>query len=103
MKLRWRRPPRRQISLDPVQVAVVRFLLRFKAAPLARIEAEVANDWAVSSADFARAIGGLVEQEVVTQAFGAEDLKPFAAITPLGRRLRGRLPRETRSSVTVYL
>ncbi|MGI8926365.1 MAG: hypothetical protein ACR2HN_06930 [Tepidiformaceae bacterium] len=104
MNLRfWQRPPRQAVMLDPVQAVAVRFLLRHRAAPVDVIVAEGRATLFADRESVEGALRGLAAQGVIAFGYGAEDLEPFVSITPLGRRLRGKLPRDTRSALAVYV
>ncbi len=101
MKLPWMRE-RVRVDLDPVQVTIVLFLLRFGTAPSSKLFGEVTVSHGCDEADFRAAITSLAEKELV-------DVRPqdFAetwfALSKLGKRLKGKLPVGVRTGLAVYI
>ena len=104
MRFPWRAAKdRHTVNLDPVQLLVVHALLRRGPAPLSVLwsEAEVANS--LPREMFDSAMADLVRQEVAAAGFLEENGAPVLLLTPLGKRLKGKIPLESRSAMAIYL
>ncbi|OAI38553.1 hypothetical protein AYO38_09505 [bacterium SCGC AG-212-C10] len=99
----WQRGERICIDVDPAQVTVVRFLLRFGPAPQDRLYSEVAVTSGLDRGTFMLSLADLVSKTVIEPRFQPEDGETWFVLTALGRRLKGKLPQSTRSSLSVYL
>jgi hypothetical protein len=100
---RWPRRPRVTVNLDPVQLIVVNALLRKGPAPLSVLWAEVEMARPLPREMFNTAMADLVRQEVAVAGAMVEGGAPVLSLTPLGRRLRGKVPRESRAALAIYL
>lgn len=99
----WRRRPRQQVTIDPVQVEVVSHLLRFgpqtREALFHAVEASRGTD----RDTFGTAMLGLLDQRVAEHRFAPERDETTFVLTKLGLRLRGKLPSQSRSRISFYL
>lgn len=100
MRLPWQRE-RFRIDLDPIQVTLMRFLLRFGPAPAAKLFDEVTVTHGAEVADFRSALAGLVEKELI-ESKPQQDAEPWFELTALGKRLRGKVP-NVRTGLAVYV
>lgn len=102
---RWpfrRREPVR-VDIDPVQLVVVNFLLRYKAAPQDTIHDEVHGTLGTQREPFVLALAGLASQGLIEPRYQPESGETWFVLSPLGRRLRGKVPRSSRSALAVFL
>jgi hypothetical protein len=101
-----RRTPkaRKGVDVDPVQLVVIQFLIRFQAGPLDDLFREVSNVRPdVPREMFDTAMADAVAQDILDYRFDADTGKTLMVLTATGRRLKGRLPATTRSRLRVYL
>lgn len=99
--LRWFRRQRTAVELDPLQIALVQFVLRHGPAPDQKLFEDVALDVYAGQAEFVAAIASLVERGIFEPRLQPDDGTWFV-LGPLGKRLRGKIP-SVRSGVTVYV
>lgn len=100
MKWPWQRE-RVRIDLDPIQVTLMRFLLRFGPAPAAKLFDEVTVTHGAEMADFRSALAGLVEKELLDSK-PQQDAEPWFTLTSRGKKLRGKVP-NVRTGLAVYI
>ncbi|MBI2766439.1 MAG: hypothetical protein HYX53_11095 [Chloroflexi bacterium] len=103
MKLPWRRRHRVRVDVDPVQLIALRFLLRFGPALPDTLFAEVFETRATPREMFDAAIASLVAAGLAEHRFDPADATTALVLTPLGQRLKGKLPAESCSTIAVYL
>lgn len=99
----FRRRPRVQIDIDPVQLASLNFLLRFQSAPIEEVWREVNGARPVDREGFSAAIAGIAAQDLVDYRFQIGTGETLLALTALGARLKGRLPASSGSRLAIYL
>ena len=92
-----------RIDLEPGQVVIVRFLLRYKAAPESKLFDEVHGTIGLDQVSFLVALGDLASREVIEPRFQPDESETWFVLSKLGKRLRGKLPPESRSSLAVYV
>ena len=103
---RWWPFPRRErvrVDLDPSQLVTVHFLLRYKAAPENKIYDEVAATTWIDRGDFLRLLVDLVSRGIVEPHPQPETQETWFVLTDLGKRLRGKIPRESKAAIAVYV
>ena len=98
-----RRAPRRSVDIDPVQLTVLHALLKRGPMPLRVLYAEVILERTLPREMFDSAMADLVRQEVAAAGFIEETGAPGLLLTPFGKRLKGKLPRESGAALRVYL
>jgi hypothetical protein len=103
MRWPWRRRERRTVDIDPVQLIVVHHLLRFGASPIEALYREVEGVRSLPREMFDVAMALLVADDVADYRFRPEDGTTLLALTELGMRLRGKLPKEARSRLAIYV
>ncbi len=104
MRLPWpRRHPRRTVDIDPVQLQVLHALLRRGPLPLHVLYDEATLERALPRDMFDSAMADLIRQEVAAAGFIEETGAPVLLLTPLGRKLKRKLPGESRAALRVYL
>lgn len=91
-----------RVDLDPAQLVMVRFLLRYKAVPESKLFAEVTGTVGLDRGAFLVALGELASRGVIDPRFQPDDGETWFVLTKLGTRLRGKIPRESRSGLAVY-
>ena len=99
----WLRRKRIQVDLDPLQVAIVVFLLQHGAAPERTLFGDVAAGMYASRSDFLGAVASLVERGILEPRLQPEDGSAWFVLGPLGKRLKGKIPSGVRSGVAVYV
>jgi hypothetical protein len=99
----FRRKPRQAVVIDPVQAIALEFLFRFERASHDDLFAEVENERPVPREVFTAAIADAAAQGLVDYRLDPEASSTTLVLTPLGGRLRGRLPANVQSRVSVYL
>lgn len=99
----WQRRPRRVVSIDPVQLDVVHFLLRFGAGTMDDLFEEASSARTLPREMFDTAMADAAAQDIVDYRFDPEAGTTSLVLTDMGRRLQGKLPESTRSRLDVYL
>jgi hypothetical protein len=99
----FRRRPPIEVNVDPVQLVALHFLLRFGSAPLDPLYNEVSSTRPVDREVFTAAMADLAAQDVLDYRFDPASGTTSLVITPLGDRLRGRLPATSKSRIAYYL
>lgn len=92
-----------QVDLDPVQVAIIVFLLRHGPAPDTKLFEEAAGGVYAGRPDFLGAISSLVDRGIIEPRLQPEEVSTWFVLGPLGNRLRGKIPAGVRAGVTIYL
>ncbi len=92
-----------RVDLEPSQLVIVRFLLRYKAAPESKLFDEVAGTIGLDQASFLISLGDLASRGVVDPRFQPDESETWFVLSKLGKRLRGKIPASTRSSLAVYV
>ncbi len=94
---------RTRLDIDPAQLVAIRFLLRYKAAPEHKLYDEVTGTVGLDHATFLLSLADLGSKGVLEPRFQPDDGETWFVLTPLGKRLRGKIPRESRSSLAIYV
>jgi DNA-binding MarR family transcriptional regulator len=100
--MRWPGRKRVAVDLDPLQAAIVVFLLKNKAAPDSKLFSDVAESMYASRADLAGAVKSLLDREILEARLQPEDGSAWFVLGPLGKRLKGKIPAGVRSGIVVY-
>src|SRR5687767_9551234 len=103
--MRWwpfRRRDRVRVDIDPAQLIVVHFLLRFRAAPQDRLYEEVRTTSGLDHGTFMLSLAELASKGLIEPRFQPEDGETWFVLSDLGRRLRGKLPKSSRSALAIY-
>ncbi len=102
--MRWfRRKQPREVNIDPVQLAVLHFILKKGPTPLSVLFAEVERGRILPRSMFETSMADLVEQGVATAGTLEETGEPVLIAAPLGKRLKSKLPRTSTSRITFYV
>jgi hypothetical protein len=99
----FRRRPRVEVNVDPVQLAALHFLLRFGPSAIDSVYDEVRTARPVEREVFTAAMADLAAQDVVDYRFQPEDGQTLLALTPLGHRLKNHLPQTSTSRIALYV
>lgn len=99
----WERRQKRVVSIDPVQLDAVHFLLRFDAAKMDDLYEEVSSDRTLPREMFDTAMADAVAQDIMDYRFDPDSGTTSLVLTDLGRGLRGKVPETSRSRLNVYL
>jgi hypothetical protein len=91
------------VDVDPVQLVVLHHVLRFGPAAIDALFQEVEGTKPVPRETFDGAIATLVADDVAVYRFRPEDGTTLLALTPLGMKLRGKLPPTSRSRLAIYV
>lgn len=94
---------RTRVDIDPAQLVAIRFLLRYKAAPQGKLYQEVSGTLGLDEGTFLLSLADLASKGVLEPRFQPDDAETWFVLTPLGKRLRGKIPRTTRSSLAIYV
>ncbi|MEX0781928.1 MAG: hypothetical protein WD557_04705 [Dehalococcoidia bacterium] len=92
-----------RVDLEPAQLVIIHFLLRYKAAPEGKLHEEVLATNGLDRGAFLLSLGDLASKGVVDPRFQPDDGETWFVLTKLGKRLRGKIPRESRSGLAIYL
>jgi hypothetical protein len=91
------------VDIDPAQLVAIRFLLRYKAAPESKLYDEVTGTIGLDRATVLLSLADLASKGVLEPRFQPDQSETWFVLTPLGKRLRGKIPRSTRSSLAIYV
>lgn len=91
------------VDLDPIQVAAMRHLLKVKAIPLGKLYQRVSEDHYVDLETFAVAMAETAAKGLTIYGTQQKTNATFIALAPLGKKLRGKLPYDRDTALTVYL
>ncbi len=91
------------IDVEPVHVTMVNALSRFGAMPIETLFLEASGTHGIDRVGFDGAVAKLVAQSLVDYRYDPGDAVTSVTLLPLGTKLAGRLPRETRSGMRFYL
>jgi len=94
---------RTRVDIDPAQLVAIRFLLRYKAAPESKLYDEVTGTIGLDRATVLLSLADLASKGVLEPRFQPDQSETWFVLTPLGKRLRGKIPRSTRSSLAIYV
>jgi len=94
---------RMSVDLDPIQVAAMRHLLKVKAIPLGKLYQRVSEDHFVELETFAVAMAETAAKGLTIYGTQQKTNATFIALAPLGKKLRGKLPYDRDTALTVYL
>ncbi len=105
MRLPWpfRKREQRTVTVDPVQIAALHFLLRFGAATQDTLYQEIRGIHGINEEMFTTAMADLVAQDIADYRYNPENGETALVLTSLGLRLRRRLPEHSRSRLAIYL
>jgi hypothetical protein len=92
-----------RVDLEPAQLAMVHFLFRYKAAPESKLFEEVNATSGLDRGAFLMSLGDLAAKGVLEPKPQPDESETWFVLTKLGKRLRGKIPRESRSSLAVYV
>lgn len=101
--MRWFRRERITVDLDPIQVALTRFVIRNGAAPETKLFDEIALDMYAGRPEFLSAMASLVERGILEPRLQPEDGSAWFVLGPLGKRLKGKIPQGVRTGISIYL
>jgi hypothetical protein len=91
------------VDIDPAQLVAIRFLLRYKAAPRGKLYDEVSGTLGLDEETFMMSLADLASKGVLEPRFQPDESETWFVLTPLGKRLRGKLPQSSRSSLAIYV
>ncbi|HEX6030154.1 MAG TPA: hypothetical protein VFY90_01905 [Tepidiformaceae bacterium] len=92
-----------RVDLDPSQIVAVQFLFRYKAAPEDKIYDQVAATTYLDHTTFLVSLGDLVNKGILEPHAQEDPTQTWFVLTKLGKRLRGKIPPDSRSAVAIYV